>query len=244
MRRCPKCRDTSAWQLGDGRFKCRRCGGRFSFTSAWGAVRCSDTVKQKLLDGFVKGLPACRNRPAGAPAINTRERFYRLVRVTCALAEHMRGPLHVVTHARGASGEIVIGLVHRGGRVRLAPLPAAAQSKLLGESRSDFRSGRLHFIDESQAYVTLAVWGDRVLIPDEERHRPRHSSSPIKDSWSEALRHLHSRQLRLRHLHHHLGEVCFRVNHAGPGLRDRLFAALSSTGIQELRPILGPRAGA
>lgn len=189
-------------------------------------------------------MPACRNRPRGAPAINTCERFYRLIRASCAHAEHLREPLQVVTHAphaRGAPGEIVIGLVHQSGRVHLAPLPVAAQSKLLGESCADFRSGRLHFVSESQAYVTLAVWGDRVLIPDEERQVPRHSASPIKKSWSEALRLLGNRQVRLRHLHHHLGEVCYRVNHAGPGLRDRLFATLSDTGIRELRPVLGPK---
>lgn len=92
MRLCPDCQYTRAYQLADGRLKCRRCGHRYRLTSAFEASRLSPAVKRRLVEMFVLGVPVYRQRfraPASRPAI---ERFYRIVHATLALQEELREP--------------------------------------------------------------------------------------------------------------------------------------------------------
>jgi len=91
-RHCPDCHFTWAYRLGDGRFKCRRCGHRYRPLSAFDASRLAPAVKLQLLEYFVLGVPVYRQRfrsPASRPAI---ERFYRIVRAVLALEEELREP--------------------------------------------------------------------------------------------------------------------------------------------------------
>jgi transposase len=257
MRRCPKCGTASAWQLADGRLKCRSCNHRYSGTSVWDSIRCPDEIKHALLEGFVAGLPASRTGHAGCPAINTRERFYRLTRATCAHAEHLRGPLPALIHgpagaqpagpagcatfrADGAPGEIVIGLIHRAGRVRVAQVPLSAQVRLCRQFNRDLRPGRLLFTHEQEAFALLPVWSDYVLLPEEPRDRPRlDAARPLQRAWSDALGWLgRRRRIPLRQLHLHLGEVCFRANHRGDRLGPSLLRCMQRTGIREVRRML------
>lgn len=72
MKRCPDCSYTRFYKLADGHFKCKRCGKRFRWASAWSASRLKDAVKYELLRRFVWGVPVYRQRfgaPASGPAI-------------------------------------------------------------------------------------------------------------------------------------------------------------------------------
>lgn len=92
MERCPRCGYTRAYELSDGRSKCKRCGQRYRWRSVWSASRLSDATKHELLRRFVWGVPVYRQRfgsPASAPVT---ERFYRLVRASMAWAEDLREP--------------------------------------------------------------------------------------------------------------------------------------------------------
>ncbi|MBF3541486.1 transposase, partial [Burkholderia pseudomallei] len=35
MKRCPECAMSRPYELSDGRYKCRSCGKKFSWTSVW-----------------------------------------------------------------------------------------------------------------------------------------------------------------------------------------------------------------
>ncbi len=61
-RKCPECGHHWAWQMSDGRFKCRSCGQRYRCLSVWHASRLSEAAKGKLLEYFVLGVPAYRAR--------------------------------------------------------------------------------------------------------------------------------------------------------------------------------------
>ncbi|WP_080361508.1 transposase [Burkholderia pseudomallei] len=41
MKRCPECAMSRPYELSDGRYKCRSCGKKFSWTSVWDSVRLS-----------------------------------------------------------------------------------------------------------------------------------------------------------------------------------------------------------
>ncbi len=92
MKRCDKCGSSRAYELSDGRRKCRHCGHRYSGRSIWQSIRLSGYAKGRLLDMFVLGVPVWRQRfarPASAP---TMERFYRLCRACCAWNEDLQRP--------------------------------------------------------------------------------------------------------------------------------------------------------
>ena len=92
MRRCDRCGHARAYELADGRFKCKACGQRYTWTTAWASIRLAEATKRRLLELFVLGVPVYRQRfraPASAPTI---ERFYRLARACCAYVEELREP--------------------------------------------------------------------------------------------------------------------------------------------------------
>src|SRR2546423_1579953 len=64
MKRCPKsgCGSWQAWTLGDGRYKCHACGTRYSWKSVWDSVRLDTHTKEQLVEAFVHGVPAYRQR--------------------------------------------------------------------------------------------------------------------------------------------------------------------------------------
>ncbi|WP_310725100.1 transposase, partial [Burkholderia multivorans] len=53
MKRCPECATSRPYELSDGRYKCRSCGKKFSWTSVWDSVRLSSRQKTRLLELFV-----------------------------------------------------------------------------------------------------------------------------------------------------------------------------------------------
>lgn len=146
MKRCPECGYTRAYQLGDGRRKCRRCGHRYRWRSAWDASRLSVRVKHELLQRFVWGVPVYRQRfgrTASRPAI---ERFYRLIRACMAQQEQLREPFAGALecdettfggarHGKrgwGAAGKVVVfGIVKRNGEVKAAPIAQHDQAAIM-----------------------------------------------------------------------------------------------------------------
>src|SRR5690606_1436578 len=92
MKRCPECQASKPYRLSDGRLKCRACGKRFSWTSAWDSIRLSTRSKNRLLEMFVLGVPVYRQRFDTSVSAKTRERFYRLCRACCAQVEQLREP--------------------------------------------------------------------------------------------------------------------------------------------------------
>ena len=204
---------------------------------------------------FVLGVPAYRQRFRSDVSAPTRERFYRLLRACCAAAEQLREPFSGAVEcdettfggARpgkrgwGAAGKVfVFGLVQRNGQVKAMPIPARSQIEVMREIQAHTREGSLYYTDEWQAYVTLRLRGEHVVIR-KEKGRPlgRDHINGIEGFWSYAKNWLYPfRGVPRRYFHLYLGEVCYRFNHRDEDLQPLLLKLMRSTPIQELNQIL------
>ena len=255
MKKCPSCNTARPYFLSDGRLKCRSCGQRFSWTSVWDSVRLRGASKRRLLEMFVLGVPAYRQRFRSDTSAATRERFYRLARACCAAMEHLREPFAGTMecdettfggarHGKrgwGAAGKVIVfGIVQRNGLVKALPIPAHNQEAVMREIQAHTREGSLYYTDEWQAYATLKLRGEHVMIR-KEKGRPvgRDHINGIEGFWSYAKHWLYPyRGVPRQYFHLYLGEVCYRFNHRGQDLQPLLYKLMHRLSIQEINPIL------
>ena len=255
MKRCPDCGAGKAYKLSDGRLKCRACGKRFSWTSAWDSVRLSSRAKIRLLELFVLGVPVYRQRFDTSVSAKAKERFYRLCRACCAQVEHLREPFEGALecdettfggarHGKrgwGAAGKVIVfGIVKRNGQVKAMPIAAHCRADVMRQIQAHTREGSLYYTDEWQAYATLKMRGEHVLIR-KEKGKPvgRDHINGIEGFWSYAKNWLYPyRGVPQKFFHLYLAEVCYRYNHREQDLKPLLRKLLQSTAIHELKPIL------
>lgn len=188
MKRCPECSGCRHYHLADGRLKCRVCGARFSWTSIWDSVRLPlpSATKHRLLELFVLAVPSYRQRFRSGASAASRERFYRFVRACCAVVEQLREPFEgaiecdetTFGEARkgkrgwGAGGKVIVfGLVKRNGQVKAMPIAAHDRASVMTHIEAHTREGALYYTDEWQAYATLRLRGEHVMIR-KEKGRP------------------------------------------------------------------------
>jgi len=208
-----------------------------------------------LLDLFVLGVPSYRQRFRSAVSAKTRERFYRLIRACCALAEELREPFEGAIecdettfggarHGKrgwGAGGKVIVfGLVQRNGMVKAMPIAAHSRQEVMGQIQAHTREGSLYYTDEWQAYATLKLRGEHVMIR-KEKGQPvgRDHINGIEGFWSYAKNWLRPyRGVPRKYFHLYLGEICYRFNNRGKDLKPLLFKLLRNVSIQELKPIL------
>lgn len=255
MRRCPDCGHTRAYALADGRWKCRRCGKRYSWATVWQNSRLPEAAKRRLLELFVLGVPVYRQRfraPASRPSC---ERFYRLARACCAYAEDLREPFAGVLecdettfggarHGKrgwGAAGKVIVfGLIQRNGQVKAMPIAAHSQAEVMHQIQAHTREGSLYYTDEWQAYATLKLRGEHVMIR-KEKGRPlgREHINGIEGFWSYAKHWLYPyRGVPRKHFHLFLGEICYRFNHRDEDLYPLLYKLLHTMPLAEIKPVL------
>lgn len=246
MRECPKCTYTRAWRLADGRFKCRRCGSKYSWKTAWELSRLPEAKKLKALELFVYGVPVFRQRfraEASAPAL---ERLYRIFRTCCAYLEECREPFEGSLecdessfggHRKGkrgwgAAGKVIVfGIIKRNGQVKAFPLHRRTRHEVFELVREHTLPGSLYYTDDWQAYASLRVRGDHVVVR-KERGRPkgRDHINGIEGFWSYAKNWLYPfRGVPRKTFHLFLGEVCFRFNHRSEDLFPILLKALKTS---------------
>lgn len=252
MKRCPKCDRSRHYRLSDGRLKCRSCGQRFSWTSAWDSVRLSASTKHRLLELFVLGVPSYRQRFASGASAVSRERFYRLLRACCARIERLHDPFDEViacetadaygsaayANNRNAERAIVFGLVCQQGRIMA--VPGADGQSLSWQIIDAVREGGLHHGDERPAYTTFKLRGEHVVLrKDKGTRNGRNRIDGIDGFWSYAQSWLHPhRSVPRRYFHLYLAEVLYRYNHRDEDVKPLILGLLKSVSIQELRPIL------
>jgi transposase len=255
MKRCPSCKGCRHYRLADGRLKCQACGQRFSWTSAWESVKLSTIVKHRLLEMFVLGVPSYRQRFRNEASAAARERFYRLLRACCAQVEQLREPFEGAIEcdettfggARkgkrgwGAAGKVIVfGLIKRNGRVKAMPIPVHNREAIMREIDAHTREGALYYTDEWQAYATLKLRGEHVMIR-KEKGRPvgRDHINGIEGFWSYAKNWLYPyRGVPRQYFHLYLAEVCYRYNHRNQDLKPLLFKLMKQISSQQLRRIL------
>lgn len=255
MKRCSDCGYTRAWQLADGRFKCRRCGKRYTWASVWDASRLSAAIKRKLVDYFVLGVPVYRIRFRGLASPPTIERFFRLIRAVLAFEEQCREPFQEPVRCdkimlkqnkpgkrgRGADDKIIVlGIRQRNGLIRIFPLQGRSNAKLICLVCKHTRSGNLYYTHDRHAYAPLAVHGDQVVI-EKEGGPPirRPHINVIEDFWNHAKHWLypyHGVPYKFAHLY--LGEVSFRFNHRDEDLLPYVLKLMKKISTAEIDPLL------
>ena len=100
--------------------------------------------------------------------------------------------------------------------------------------------GSLYYTDEWQAYVSLRLRGDHVVIR-KEKGRPmgRDHINGIEGFWSYAKNWLYPyRGVPRRFFHLYLGEVCWRFNNRGCDQFPLILALLKHIPFDVIRPIL------
>jgi transposase len=247
MKDCPRCASTQAWVLGDGRYKCRACGRRYSWTSVWDSARLSEPAKDALLDAFVRGVPAAQCTAEQACA-DSRERFYRLIRACCAQHERpARDALAIaLCQAAGARSAmrgwstthqvIILGIAERNGNVRISA-PAGEIQEVLPLLRERTAVGGVVQLSSAQAYACLQIQGDYVSVP--RITRAPLSLGPAHEFWRHARTHLQMfRKIPLKFFPLHLAETCLRFNHRAEDLRTLLRNHMSATSSGDVKPLL------
>lgn len=253
MNRCPKCQSAKPYVLSDGRFKCRVCSHRFSWTSIWDSIRLPARTKHRLLDMFVLGVPVNRQRFGSSASAPTMERFYRLARFCCAMAEELREPFDEALEweegpadeacqgKRGwTSGKVVVsGIVTRNGLVNAMPADEHSRVRVMEQIQAHAREGALCHTDQWQPYATLRVHGEHVMVRSSKGGPAgKHHITGIEGFWSYAKNWLQPyRAVPHKYFHLYLGEVCFRFNHRDEDLKPLLLKLMRSISIQEVPEI-------
>jgi transposase len=235
MMECPVCNTIRPYKLGDGRFKCRACGRRFSWTSGWDSVRLEAATKHRLTEMFVLGVPIYRLRHRKDASAPTKERVYRILRACCALAEDLAAPLQ-----RSGEGDILLRISEAGGRIAVAPVAVEAEAEAVAFIRRSQRVGRLWFTGPRQALVLLALRGEHVMLGGNgEAGASPYSNPAISAFWSQAKKGMETlRGMRLRYFHLHLGEACYRYNHRDADLKPLLLGLMRTLTIREINHVI------
>ena len=100
--------------------------------------------------------------------------------------------------------------------------------------------GPLYYTDQWQAYATLKLRGEHVMIR-KEKGRPagRDHINGIEGFWSYAKNWLYPyRGVPSKYFHLYLGEVCYRFNHRDEDLQTLLYRLLRETPLSKLTPLL------
>lgn len=241
--------------MADGRRKCRRCGRRFSVRTVWEASQLPASIKHRLVEMFALGVPVYRQRFRQDTSPAARERFYRWLRACCACAEELRAPFAGAIecdesafggarHGKrgwGAAGKVLVfGIVQRNGQVRAFPIPARNADEVISLVCAHTTPGSLYYTDDWQAYASLRVQGDHIVVRKEKgRPKGRDHINGIEGFWSYAKNWLYPyRGVPRRYFHLYLGEICYRFNHRKEDLKPLLTKLLRTTSASEIKPIL------
>jgi len=255
MRNCPECSCKWSWHLADGRFKCRRCGRRYSWISVWDSSRFPEAAKRRLLELFVLGVPVYRMRFRVDTSLAAIERFFRLARATLALQEECREPFEGAVECDettfggrrkgkrgwGAAGKvIVLGILQRNGKVRVFPVQGRSGAEVIRLVKVHTKPGSLYYTDDWHAYGSLAVRGDHIVVRKEAgRPKGRSHINGIEGFWSYAKHWLYPyRGVPRKFFHIYLGEISFRFNHRDEDIFPLIYKLMKRVGYSEIQQIL------
>jgi len=208
-----------------------------------------------LLELFVLGVPVYRQRFRLPVSIPTAQRFYRQIRACCALEEGLRESFHGELECDettfggsrkgkrgwGAAGKIIVfGILKRNGTVKVFPVQGRTCQAVVSLVQQHTNPGSLYYTDEWQAYASLRVRGEHIVIR-KERGRPkgRDHINGIEGFWSYAKHWLYPyRGVPKKFFHLYLGEISYRFNHKHEDIFPLLLNRLKATSMNELQDIL------
>lgn len=251
-RLCPSCSYTRAWHLADGRFKCRRCNKRYSWTSAWDSCRLTSTVKRRLLELFVLGVPAYRisfRITVSKPSI---ERFFRLIRSALAHHEGCGTPFRETTEfagttvggnrggkrgRRAADKTIVLRIARKEGKIMVFPFERQINNEVIMPIHAHKGLKDLSCKDNLHIHGTFTVRGNNIVV-SKEPSRPKNRSNigGIAGFWSYAKYWLYPyRGIPVKFFHLYIGEILFRFNHRNKDLFPLIYRVMRHTSIDEIQ---------
>ena len=112
----------------------------------------------------------------------------------------------------GAAGKIIVfGILKRNGIVRLFPVEKRTKKEVVRPIRLHTKPGSLYYTDEWQAYASLAIRGDHVVVK-KVRGKPKGKEhiNGIEGFWSYAKHWLYTyRGVPHKLFHLYLGEVSY-----------------------------------
>lgn len=120
----------------------------------------------------------------------------------------------------GAAGKVIVfGIIKRNGLVKAAPIPAHDRASIMQVIQPQSREGSLYYTDEWQAYATLRLRGDHVVIRKEKGRPVGHDHiNGIEGFWSYAKNWLYPyRGVPKKFFHLYLGETLLPVQSPGLG---------------------------
>ena len=141
----------------------------------------------------------------------------------------------------GACGKVIVfGIVKRNGKVKALPIASHSRAEVMRHIEAHTREGALYYTDEWQAYATLRMRGEHVVIR-KEKGKPvgRDHINGIEGFWSYTKNWSHPyRGVPRKYFHLYLGEVCFRFNHRDQDLKPLLVKLLKATSMHNINPKL------
>jgi transposase len=137
----------------------------------------------------------------------------------------------------GAAGKVIVfGIVKRNGVVKAQAIPAHDRASIMRVIQAESREGSLYYTDEWQAYATLRLRGDHVVIR-KEKGRPvgRDHINGIEGFWSYAKNWLYPyRGVPKKFFHLYLGETCYRFNHRDEDLKPLIVNLSKTTNVNQI----------
>jgi len=203
---------------------------------------------------FALGVPAYRLRFRMRASQRSMERFYRIIRSCCVLEEDMRGLFDGATECDetmvggrrkgkrgwGTAGKVIVfGILRRNGKVKVFPVADRKYQTLIDLVRQHTKPGSLYYTDDYQAYVSLALRGDHVVVRKEAgRPKGRDHINGIEGFWSYAKNWLYPlRGVPRKNFHLYMAEICWRFNNRWKDLYPLIINMLKNTMAHELDKI-------
>jgi transposase len=244
-KRCLNCNAKQLYRLGEGRYRCARCGYTFGdLTGTWLAQSRISAVKWlwliKLFELEITAWQAAAQMGTSYPTVLRAYTIIRravlaqeqpeLVREEVEADESYFGGRQKGRRGRGAAGKIpVFGILERKGKVQVTVVPNVKARTLLDETVRLVKRGSLVYTDKWHSYDALTFYGYRHLRVDHARRfsRGRVHINGLEGFWSYAKGKL---------LKHHgvsphrfplyLYEMQFRYNHRRENLFDHFLTAV------------------
>lgn len=154
----------------------------------WGSFRLPKATMDQLAEMVANGVPPNSSKLRNVCSVPTRMRFNRLARACFARAIRLRKPFRVHVDCGGenhvdarywgrlqgaARRALVFEIEEEDGKVRAKPMRSDRCADTWREIAPRVQPGVPHYVGARQAYVWLAVRGERVVIPKECRPRQR-----------------------------------------------------------------------
>lgn len=223
--RCPDCGNSDEKAvLGDGRLRCRHCGRKFTWRSAWDSIRLPDEVKRSMVLRFVRNARGHPKTRVPQPSVNTCERIRQLCRAACALQAGIAAPWEDVAFKLADADRREVQLVGLKFMRKAGLIQVAGYSGVEASDRE--QSARLvtahigAFQSWGKQRDRVDLWlrrhQGRVITSDVQHELVRRQSDPepeaelrkFAEGVGEFLRH--TRSVESRYLHLYVGEAWVR----------------------------------